>query len=214
VENQTAKRSATLNTRVQNKHAFNKWFFVVFIGLLLLICMLATISSAGESEARGEYEIKASYLYKFLFFAKWPEDIQKDIFPMKNTITIGILGKDPFGNYFAEVEGKLIISGKKKLLIERYGAYKKGLNLKQCELLFISSSEIKNIDKIMVELKAHPVLTVADFEGFLTAGGMIKFVWQKKKIRWEINHAPIKVSGLSLSSMIFQSAVKVVNLPP
>ncbi len=176
--------------------------------------MLHTNLSAGENKARGEYEIKASYLYKFLFFAKWPEDKQEDTFPLKNTITIGILGKDPFGSYFSEVKGTLIMPGKKKLIIERYGAYKKGVNLKQCDLLFISLSERKNIDKIIVGLKAHPVFTVADFEGFLTAGGMIKFVWQGKKIRWEINHASIKISGLSLSSMLYQSAVKVVNVPP
>jgi len=53
-----------------------------------------------------EHKIKAVYLYKFIHFIKWPEEIQTS-----ENITIGILGKDDF----SEVEGKRIKSlGKSK----------------------------------------------------------------------------------------------------
>jgi hypothetical protein len=184
--------------------------FILSIGLVVLF-NLTPLCHAKATEQ--EYAVKGAYLYNFLLFANWPEEKQTD------TIMIGIIGKDPFGNFFSDVEGKPIKSKKTKLVIHRFGPYTKAINLEKCQLLFISSTEKGRVRDILASVQGLPVLTVGDFEGFLTAGGMINLIRFRKTVekitvRWEINRTPVVRSGLKLSAQLFQSAVKVVEVPP
>jgi hypothetical protein len=159
------------------------------------------------------------YLYKFLLFVDWPQvkpaDITKEPAsnPEKKIITIGILGKDPFGESFADVEGKLIKSKKKRLVIKRFGRFKGRLDLTECDLLFVCSSEKRWLGEIMKKVNGKSVLTVGDMDGFLEAGGMINLMKVGNKIRWEINRAPAKKAGLRISSQLLRNALRVVEVP-
>lgn len=166
-----------------------------------------------------EYEIKAVYLYKFLLFVQWPElktaNIEKEPAsnPEKNVIRIGIVGEDPFGESFKEVEGKLIKSKKKRLVIKRFGRFKSRLDLTECDLLFVCASEKKVLHKILAKVRGKPILTVGDTAGFLEAGMMINLVKVGNKIRWEINRGPAKQGGLKISSQLLRNALRVVEAP-
>ncbi|MHC4221123.1 MAG: YfiR family protein [Planctomycetota bacterium] len=186
----------------------------------------ADVTNASKSRRRAaEYELKAVYLYNFILFVEWPdEQASKDDTAntkssnqqsqdSNDTITIGIIGKDPFGDAFAKIEGKLVKAKNKRLIIKRFGRYRKELNLKQCQLLFISPSERKNREKILKQVDGYPTLTVADRKGFLEAGGMVNLVRVRKKIRWEINQTPVKKAEIRLSSQLLRNAVRVVEIP-
>lgn len=175
-------------------------------------CSGASSYVAASTKKASEYEIKAVYLYNFLLFASWPESDDDDDGDAGN-ICIGIVGKDPFGDSFSEIEGKVIKSLNKKLLVKRYGSYKEGLGIEECKLLFVCSSEKGKLIEIVKELKGSRTLTIADVDGFLKYGGMIKLVKVKKKIRWEINRTPLKKANIRLSSQLLRSAVKIVEIP-
>ncbi len=207
----------------------------------LTITLLLTFSGLTlgfSAEPLKEYQLKAAFLYKFLLFVHWPEQMTASSDPERDndirpngqgreksdwenssdrhgTITLGIVGQDPFGKYLDEVEGKLVATGgkKKKLLIKRYGLYRNQADLKNLQLLFICSSEKKNLNKILSNVKDSPVLTVADMEGFLKAGGMVNLITVGKKIRWEINQTSIQTTDLRLDSMLLQSAVNIKRDP-
>jgi hypothetical protein len=185
--------------------------------LRLLICGMissawaAPISKAAAAQPKvPAYKIKAIYLHKFLLFAHWPEPKAQ-----QSSITIGIVGEDPFESYFDEVEGKTIPleKGGRKLVIKRFGPFHSRVNLKQCHMLFISQSERKNISKILASIKGTPILTFSDTKNFLKMGGMVNFVQVKDSIRWEINQTPIKRAGLRLDSQILRLAVRIVSIP-
>ena len=192
-----------------------------------MVMMYAVANCAGDSAHAAdpmlrrakEYEIKAVYLYKFLLFVQWPEvkpaDIEKKPAsnPTENVITIGIVGDDPFGESFKEVEGKLIKSKKKRLVIKRFGRFKSRLDLTECDLLFVCSSEKKILHKILEEVRGKPILTVGDTTGFLEAGVMMNLVEVGNKIRWEINRKPAKKAGLKMSSQLLRNALRVVEAP-
>ena len=57
------------------------------------------------------------------------------------------------------------------------------------------------------------MLTVGDTEGFLETGGMIRFVQDKDRIRWEINQTPLRQAGMRLNSQILKHAKRVINIP-
>lgn len=188
----------------------NAGFFL--IQLLLIFLGFGFCSAADEQKQVSEYKIKAVYLYNFLLFTNWPSKIPVRT-ETENPITIGILGTDPFKNCFDEVEGTIVKSLNRKLCIKRFGPYSDRINLKECQLLFIASSEKENLIKIISVLKGAPLLTVGDTDGFLAAGVMINLVSMGGKIRWEINRRPIDAAGLRLDAQVFQSAVKIVDVP-
>ncbi|MCF7955377.1 MAG: YfiR family protein [Phycisphaerae bacterium] len=195
------------------------------ISLLLILCItfimllfdvsygsIAYVTKTGKQAS--EYEIKAVYLYNFLLFASWPESDEDDDGGSEvGDLCIGIIGKDPFGDSFSGVEGRVIKSLNKRLIVRRYGKYKKGLGIERCKLLFVCSSEKGSLATIIKELEDSRVLTIADVDGFLRYGGMIKLVKVKKKIRWEINRTPLKKANIQLNSQLLRSAVKVVEIP-
>ena len=51
------------------------------------------------------------------------------------------------------------------------------------------------------------MLTVGETEKFLEAGGMINFVTQGNKIRFQINEAATKKAGLKVSSKLLNLAL-------
>ncbi len=173
---------------------------------LLFFMLYNSSAEASDLSTLPEQKIKAIYLYKFIHFIKWPAELLS-----ADNITIGILGKDDFGDAFFEVEGKRIKSLDRKLVIKRFGTYSKKHLLKDCHLLFISSSEKANFKKIIKKLSGEKILTFADSNGFLEAGGMIKFINIEDNVRWEINKIEIDNAGIRLNSQIFQCALKVIQ---
>jgi len=191
-------------------------------GLLAVLILLAGIATEIHAESKNrktatEYQIKAVYLYNYLLFVHWPlpdaNDLVKNAQTKDKTITIGILGKDPFGDSFSEVQGKLIKPKNKRLLVKKFGDYNAKLKFEKCQLLFICYSEKDNLKNILEHIKGLPILTVSDIDDFLENGGMIKLVKYKNKIRWEINHTQAKKVRLKLNSQLLRNATKVIEVP-
>ncbi|HIJ78149.1 MAG: YfiR family protein [Desulfobulbaceae bacterium] len=152
-----------------------------------------------------EYELKAVYLYNFLNFIHWPTSPgSEDLGPM----VIGIVGKSPFGNALEALKVSLEVAGKPTIAIKEFGPYRSGMNLTACNLLFISASETQNFKNIIEELQQSPVLTVADTQDFIKAGGMINMIKHEGKIRWEINRAATNNANLRVSSQLLKIAIK------
>ena len=197
------------------------------LGTFISLGAMGTAPIAGRLYAAGgprkatEYEIKAVYLYNFLLFVEWPESDDDEKGDSGGTgkiegdrpIVIGIVGDDPFGESFKEVEGKPVLARKRRLEVKRFGRYWKKTDLSGCDLLFVCESEKKNFSEILGPLNGKPVLTVGEWSGFLDAGGMINLVKVKNKIRWEINRTPVKKARLKMSAQLLRNATRVVEIP-
>ena len=184
-------------------------FMLIFLLVPLELAVSMPQVSYAEQKVAQEYELKAVYLYNFLQFIQWPESqrmLSKD-----GAMVIGIVGQSPFGSAFDELEATLRKTGRKPVKVIYYGPYREGLNMRNCHILFVSASERKNFSKIIADLSGLPVLTVADTEGFFSAGGMIELVKERGKIRWEINRAKADEAGLRFSSQLLTLAVRVVG---
>ena len=117
------------------------------------LCLLAMVPLKSQAQTK-EYEIKAAFLFNFAQFVDWPATA------FTNTDTpfsIGILGSDPFGAALeATVEGETIKNH--RIIIERA---KRIADLKNCQLIFISKSEEKQLAKIFSALDDRTVLTIS-----------------------------------------------------
>jgi len=170
---------------------------------LLLTIHLAATPQGQAQVALTEYQVKAAYLFNFLKFVEYPNDSFAD--PLA-PIVIGVVGDDPFGSALPQVVTGKTVQGR-DLVIRNY---RDGEELRGAHILFISASEKKRLPMIFSNLHGSSVLTVADMEGFLDAGGMIQFLNENDRVRFAINLDATTQARLKLSSKLL-SLAKVVG---
>jgi hypothetical protein len=97
-----------------------------------------------------------------------------------------------------------------KTIIETIANGQMGI-LKKCHLLFICPSEKKTVSEIIDFVKNQGVLTVADTQEFLEAGGIVNFVIEDNKVRFDINLTASEKAGLKIRSQLLRLAKKVIK---
>ncbi len=173
---------------------------VVFACLLLISLWITNtpIQAALLQESAKEYQIKAVYLYNFSYFVSW----RKEAFAnAKSSFYYCILGENPFEKQLdltvqdENVDGHAI---KVKYLTD----YKKSTS---CQVVFISKSEINNLETILDFLHKNPVLTVSDIPEFIDKGGMIRFYTNRRRqVRIAIEPDTLKEADLGVSGNLLR----------
>lgn len=162
-----------------------------------LIILLAA-SGTARAEVASEYDVKAAFLYNFTKFVEWPSSA----FDERNDFQLCVLGEDPFGGSLDVVKGEKV-SGRNITLLRT----PKLAEAEGCQILFISRSERNRMPEVLRELRDAPVLTVADTDGFLDRGGIINFVLEGSKVRFEISQEAAERAGIKISSKLLRLAV-------
>jgi hypothetical protein len=173
-----------------------------------LVLLLAVLLAPGRVHAQpaGEYDVKAAFLYNFAKFVDWPSAA----FPEPNSsFRICVLGKDPFGGSLQAAVGGEEIAGH-KLTVVRTDSLSRPAG---CQILFISRSERDQTSQVLTAVRDSPVLTVGDAPGFLEQGGMINFLLEGGKVRFEINNEAAGRANIRISSKLLQLARRVVSNP-
>jgi hypothetical protein len=159
-------------------------------------------AQARDSSDSSEYLIKAGFIFNFAKFVEWPSAAfaQPD-----SPIVIGILGTDPFGTIIDQiVQDKKI--GARGFVVKRlkWGADPK--DLKECKILFVGASERAHIDDLVQMVRGLPILTVGEAPGFAEHGGVIRFVLEDNRVRFEVNVAAAHQADLTISSRLLTLA--------
>ena len=172
------------------------------IALVAVGAIFGPLSLSAQKSKPREFEVKATYLYNFARFVEWPTTAavaKSDSFP------ICVLGQDPFGPALDTIVAGETIGGK-AVLAKRV---LKPQDAVSCRVLYISSSEETRLREVLAGLDKAAVLTVSDIPQFSQRGGMIQFVQESNKIRFEVNLASAEEAGLTLSSELLKVAVLV-----
>ena len=149
-----------------------------------------------------EYEVKAAYLYKLGKFVEWPENGTSS---GDNSFPICVLGQDPFGAAVDTTIARESINDK-KVVIKRISKTRDAVS---CRILFISSSEESRVKEILTAVSKASVLTVSDIPEFSRLGGMVQFVVDSNRVRFEVNLTCAERAGLTLSSQLLKVAIRV-----
>ena len=168
--------------------------------LYLLGCMSLLLSDAAAQSPRSEYEVKAAFLLNFMRFVNWPAGI----FPEAGTpVKLCILGEDPFGPAIEAALESQTVNGR-SIAVERLAAAR-GANA--CHVVFLDRT-LPNQEQILRRIGAS-VLTVGETDQFLDDGGMIHFVIEGQRVRFDINARAANAAGLRLSSQLLGVARSV-----
>ena len=173
--------------------------------MLFVLGLLLFSSGRAQDSPPSEYQIKAAFIFNFAKFVEWPREALP---PPSLPMVIGILGDNSFGADFQQAFAKKSINDHPLLVKE----FRQAADVTNCHILFISSSvlnawEEKERREIMESLGRSNVLIIGDVPGFTEDGGMINFVKENNKIRFQINEPAAKKARLKISSKLLSLAV-------
>jgi hypothetical protein len=176
-------------------------------GLLSAAFLFAGLTaSLAQDAASKEYQIKAAYLYNFAKFVEWPADCFTN---SQSPLVIGVFGQNPFGDELKTIAKDHKINGR-DIIIKPVATPAEAGGV---HLMFLGTTEDDHVAEMLAALKNSSVLTVGESEKFTAAGGMIHFVRDADKVRFEINASAAEQHGLKISAQLLKLA-KAIHTEP
>ncbi|GFO66515.1 hypothetical protein GMLC_00940 [Geomonas limicola] len=168
--------------------------------LALLLLLVGLPHDGGSETASGEFALKAAFIYNFSKFVEWPESAFKG----KSEFCIGTLGRSPLDQPLSSLAGRSVQG--RNILFRRLNSPEEAA---QCQVVFLSRSELARVDGILDLLRDQPVLTVADREDFCRRGGMLCLDQDSGRIVFDVNLRETQRARLKASSQLLKLARRI-----
>jgi hypothetical protein len=207
MEQQTRYRGKALGRRV--------------LAILAVLCAWVFTSSQEPVPANPEYAVKAAFVCQMIKFVTWPKDKPVDA---NNVITISILGPNRFGKMFEPAKDQVLKD--KTLVIKEFTlltppppddaiqevvwtAYLQAL--RTSHVAYIVGAPKEDLSPLLTALRPASVLMVGECDGFADKGGMVNFLPQQEKIRFEVNLTTTRAAHVQISSQVLRLASRVID---
>ena len=205
--------------------------YILLVAFLALNPALVYGQAAEESASQREYKVKAAFVYNFLKFVVGGRFGAADEKAGSNTdpngtIVVGVCGKVPSKESFAELQGKLVKDKPVKVqFFKGFDDLKDSeqkipdqhpqmAEIRKCHVLFVCPSEKPFWSRVLPPLQKEGILLVGDTPGFLEAGGIINLVIEDKKVRFEVNLAAAARGKLQIRSSLLRLALRTMEHDP
>jgi hypothetical protein len=178
-------------------------FPTIFAGLVIeprvLFCLLGLLVCwhPAWADNMAEYRLKAVFLYNFVSFTEWPDDLG-------TTLNLCVYGPDPFGEDLDKLQAKTVAG--RSLAVRRINSVDA---LEGCQIVFISRAVIGNLPRVLDKLSGKQTLTVADSPGAGRQGVALNMFTEENKILFEANPGAAHGNRLVLSSKLLRLAKEV-----
>jgi hypothetical protein len=154
----------------------------------------------GKALGQGtENDTKAEMLFNIAKFVQWPSMGTGE---HRGQIVFTILGEDDLAGAITAIFSTRTINGREVFV--RF--VRRVEDVRGAQILYIASSKHEQIPNVLTTVRGQSVLTVADHAGFAAQGGMVNFVRQDDKVRFEINPASAERSRLKISAKLLTLA--------
>jgi hypothetical protein len=170
----------------------------LYLAAILIAGIYGVAVSSSAQPSSLEYAVKANYLYKFSPFLTWPAVS----FPTPSSpFNLCLIGDDPFGDILDDAVRGQKVDGH-PIVVKRLSTM---VSAASCHILSIGRSVPLGA---AASLAGQPVVTVTD-KSRGVEGGMIEFVMQGGRVRFEIDEAAAKAGGITISSKLLGLAIAV-----
>jgi hypothetical protein len=173
--------------------------------LLLIVLLVSGAPRVARAQSVGEeYQVKAAFLYHFAQLVDWPDGALNAV---DLSLNLCIFGDEPRRQELqGTLEGKTI--GARVLHVRLVNQPQE---TRVCNIFFLSRDETVRQAAILRSLRGMPVLTVGESSNFLSQDGMIRFHFDKEKIRFDINLEAAESAHLKISSRLLLLATSVTG---
>ena len=179
----------------------------VRVGLLTLawlIPMLVAGPPRSFAQTVSEDQVKAAYVYNFAKFVEWPAIA----FPSPTApFRLCVLGEKSFQSELDQVIKGKTVAGRPVTMVPAQVQEQ----FRSCHILFIASSQNKQVQRILESLRDSSVLTVGEAKNFIEQGGIINLVLEDDRVQFQVNHKAATQAGLRISSRLLTVAKLVIE---
>jgi hypothetical protein len=144
--------------------------------------------------------VKAGFLLNFLRFVEWPAPPARQA---QEPFFICIIGDDPFRGILDRMVQDETVNGR-PVVVRRLSRIQG-----PCQLLFVSAS-VRDVF-LLLRQSGPGVLTVGETSGFLDDGGMINFVVDNRRVRFDVHLAAASSASVRISSRLLSVARRVLR---
>jgi hypothetical protein len=150
-----------------------------------------------------ESEVKATFLYKFTSFVDWPADAFGS---PQDPLTICIIGDDEVARVIDRAAAGQR-SGGHPILVRHLDRIQRQ---SRCQVLYAAPSQRQTMTQALEAVRGRPVLTITDQAGSPAVMGMITFVVEDNRVRFDIDDQAAATAGLTISSRLLILARTVI----
>ena len=170
-----------------------------FLLLLLLLVIPAASTSHGQGAPSRENQVKAAFIYNFAQFVEWPADA---FLANGNQFVIAVVGDTPlYSELERTLKGKTV--GGREFAVR---GYPRPADVQRCHILFVGAAERHNAAEAIHKVAGQGTLTVGDFDGFTASAGIVRFLTEDNKLRFEVNVDAARGEKLNVSSKLLKLA--------
>ena len=160
----------------------------------VLLLVLSAAVALHAQEVSLEYQLKAAYLLNFVKFVEWPSGAGS------GPLVICVAGRNPFGAALAETLRDEFVSD--RMLAARVIAMPES----GCHVLFLPHGVAPTT--YLRAARDSPTLTVGESPEFIAEGGIVNFIVDQGKIRFQISPDAAERAELRISSHLLRLARK------
>lgn len=165
------------------------------------LCAAGVSSRASAASSRASaHEVKASFVFNFIKFTAWPTDV----LPTGAPLDVCVFGDSPVAAPLEGFRGHAVDGH--VVAVRRVVEYS---DLQHCHLVFMGEVESQRAALALDAIERRPMLTVGDQSDFLQRGGMIGFVAEGDRLRFDVNQAAAKRAKVKISAHLLRLARQV-----
>ena len=154
----------------------------------------------GQQRLTAE-QVESGFIYNFTKYVEWPaqtDEVEASHFH------ICVVGEASIADELdSAIQGK--VANNRTILVRRINEIP---NIRGCEILYVGNIPRATEEKLLAELSARPVLTVGGAPGFLRGEGMVTFVIEADRVRFDINVRSAERVNIHFDSRILAVARK------
>lgn len=176
----------------------------IVVGLVGLMMLVA--SAPLRSAPFQAHEVKAVLLLKILRFVEWPAAT----FATDNTFVACGLGNDELSAELSTRVQKEGVAGRSAIWRE-LDRGDLATESQKCHFVYVTPEQNAQLRALNAAIQRRPVLLVGAWPGFLEAGGMLNFLTEDNKVRFEVHLERTHQRNLELSSNVLALASRVLT---
>jgi hypothetical protein len=177
-----------------------EWIRIARYVTLGLLFFLATAFTANrQNEKKGEYNLKAAFIYNFTKYIEWKAGTGESDF------IIGIIGSSPINTPLDEIVKTEMVNDK-KITLKQFASPS---DISFCHILFISRTANAPLADILAKTAGKGTLIISEQDGYAREGSAINFVVIDRKLKFQANVNAINAAGLTASSQLLKLAIIV-----
>jgi len=164
----------------------------------------ASVPSSDEpnSSQAAEYDVKAAYIFNLLPFTTWPPAAFES---PTSPLTICVAQPDPFGSALKQTFQNEHVATHPVVVT----TLTSGADLGGCHVVFIGAAADPG-GALVQSASARPVLTIGEAPQFERRGGMITFLIEAGRVRFDVNQTSASKVGIQFSSKVLQVAKNIL----